>query len=119
MSSKLEIAKVDRFQADWDASTMFTGFKIRATLTRTNDMITALDQKARLQKRLRREIGEENVDWKLITNPINGDDELYLHSSGTLLMWKLQNNEDFDKLFDRVEQHTDNADEISGNADET
>lgn len=116
MSSKLEIKKVNRYDADWDPSTIFTGFKIRAVLAGTNDVITAITQKSRLEKRLRREVGEEGVDWKLQSHPTSNEVELYLQNSGTLLMWKLQDHEAFNKLFDRVEQHTDNPDEISEDA---
>ena len=112
MSSKLEIKKVNRYEADWDPETIFTGFKIRAILAGTNDVITAISQKSRLQKRLRREVGEEGVDWKLQNHPKSNEVELYLQNSGTLLMWKLQDHEAFNLLFDRVEQHTDNPDEI-------
>jgi hypothetical protein len=112
-SNKLEIRKVNRYDADWDPSTIFTGFKIRAVLAKTNDVITAISQKSRLEKRLRREVGEEDVDWKLQNHPATNEVELYLQNSGTLLMWKLQDHEAFKTLFDRVEQHTDDPDEIS------
>lgn len=118
MSNKLEIKKVNRYDADWDASTIFTGFKIRAVLAGTNDVITAISAKARLQKRLRREVGEEGVDWMLQNHPTNNEVELYLQNSGTLLMWKLQDHEAFNQLFDRVEQHTDEKpDDISEDAE--
>jgi len=112
-SNRLEIRKVNRYEADWDASTIFTGFKIRAVLAGTNDVITAISQKSRLEKRLRREVGEEGVDWKLQNHPTSNEVELYLQNSGTLLMWKLQDHEAFKTLFDRVEQHTEDPDEIS------
>jgi hypothetical protein len=117
MSSKLEIIKVNRYDADWDAETMFSGFTHRAVLAGTTDVITAIDQRSRITKRLRREVGEENVDWMVQTHPRTGEVEVYLKSSGILLMWKLQNHEEFATLFDRVEQHTDNLDEVSGNAE--
>lgn len=116
-SNRLEIRKVNRYEADWDASTIFTGFKIRAVLAGTNDVITAISQKIRLEKRLRREVGEEGVDWKLQYHPTSNEVELYLQNSGTLLMWKLQDHEAFKRLFDRVEQHTEDPDEISKDAE--
>lgn len=112
MSSKLEINKVNRYEADWDPKTIFTGFNIRAVLSGTTDVITQISERARLAKRLHREIGDEDVDWVLQNHPMNNEVELYLKSSGPLIMWKLQDHEAFDKLFDRVEQHVDNIDEI-------
>lgn len=119
MSNRLEIKKVNRYEADWDPSTIFTGFKIRAVLAGTNDVITAIQQRSRLQKRLKREVGEEGVDWKLQNHPNSNEVELYLQNSGTLLMWKLQDHEEFNKLFDRVEQHTDDPDEIRNAEDQS
>jgi hypothetical protein len=113
MSSRLEIIKVNRYDADWDPSTIFSGFTHRAVLAGTTDVITAIDQRSRISKRLRREVGEEGVDWMVQTHPRTNEVEVYLKSSGILLMWKLQNHEEFSKLFDRVEQHTDTPDEIS------
>lgn len=108
MSDKrLEIVKVNRHDADWDPKTIFTGFSIRAVLAGTDDVITAITQKSRLQKRLNREVGNEDEDWILQHHPRSNEVELYLKSSGTLLMWKLQDHEEFNKLFDRVEQHVD------------
>jgi hypothetical protein len=112
MSGRLEITKVDRHEADWDAKTIFTGFTIRAILAGTNDMITKISKRSRLQKRLRREIGEEDTDWILQDHPRTDEVELYLKSSGPLIMWKLQDHEAFNELFDRVEQHVDNIDEV-------
>jgi hypothetical protein len=115
MSTRLEIQKVNRYEADWDPSTIFTGFTIRAVLTSTEDMVTRIMDTARLQKRLGREVGEQGVDWKIRDNPTTDETELYLQNSGKLIMWKLQDHEGFSKLFDRVEQHVDNIDEIRDN----
>lgn len=112
MSSRLDIQRVNRYEADWDPKTIFAGFNIRAVLANTNDLITRISEKSRLQKRLRREVGEEDVDWILQDHPRTSEVELYLKSSGTLIMWKLQDHESFNKLFDRVEQHTEDPDEI-------
>ena len=117
MSSRLDISKVNRYEADWDPKTIFSGFSIRAVLAGTTDVIFAIDQRSRISKRLRREIGDEGEDWMVQTHPRTNEVEVYLKSSGTLLMLKLQDHEEFSKLFDRVEQHTDNPDEITGNAE--
>lgn len=110
--SRLDIQRVNRYEADWDPQTMFSGFNIRAVLANTNDLITMISEKSRLKKRLLREVGEEGVDWILQDHPRLAQVELYLKSSGTLIMWKLQDHENFNKLFDRVEQHTENPDDI-------
>lgn len=112
MSTKLEIIKVDRFNAGWAAETLFTGFRVRAILKASTDTITNISNKAALDKKLRREVGEEDVDWKIITNPLTNIGELYLVNSGKLVMWKLQDHEKFNTLFDKVEQHKDNLDEV-------
>ena len=118
MSSNLEIIKVNRYEKDWDASTIFSGFTHRAILAGTNgDVITSIMMKSRITKRLRREIGEEGLDWKVCDHPKTGEVEIYLKSSGILLMWKLQDHEEFNKLFDRVEQHVDNLNEVSGSSE--
>lgn len=107
MSTKLEIKKVSRYDAGWDPTTIFTGFTIRAVLAQTNDVITKIQERTRLYKRLKREAGEEGVDWILQDSPTSNEVELYLKSSAKLVMWKLQDHESFNKLFDRVEQHVD------------
>lgn len=112
MSEKLVIVKVNRHDSQWDPKTMFTGFMVRAVLKEHNDMITKINAKSKLHRRLKREVGEEGTDWILQTNDRTGEDELYLKSSGKLIMWKLQNVENFNGLFERVEQHRDNLDEV-------
>lgn len=117
MSGKLEIKKVSRYEADWDAKTIFSGFTIRAVLAGTTDVITRMTERSRLAKRLKRDIGDEDMDWILQDHPRTGEVELYLKSSGPLIMWKLQDHEAFSKLFDRVEQHVDNLNEVSTDDD--
>jgi hypothetical protein len=112
MSTKLEINKVNRFDAGWDPATLFTGFRVRATLKASTDTITNINNVSALQKKLRREVGEEGTDWLLQTNPLTNIGELYLVNSGKLVMWKLQDHEKFSTLFDKVEQHKDNLDEV-------
>jgi hypothetical protein len=112
MSSRLEILKVDKFEADWSPEVLFQGYTIRAVLTKTNDLITRTTERSRLAKRLNREEGIEGEDWILANHPHNGEVELYLRGSGRLIMWKLQDHESFSNLFDRVEQHVDNINEI-------
>lgn len=111
MSAKLEILKVNRFVANWDPKTLFSGFTIRAVLKHTDDMITRIQNTASLKKRLTREMGEEGEDWLMQDNPITGEVELYLQTAGKLIMWKLQDAQKFNGLFDRVEQHKDNLDD--------
>lgn len=112
MSMKLEIKAVDRHDADWDVKTLFTGFKIRAILRHTECVITNTNNLYTLRKRLSREVGTEGSDWILQSNPTTGEGELYLQNSGKLVMWKLQDHDKFMALFDRIEQHKDNLDEI-------
>lgn len=112
MSTKLEIIKVNRFDAQWDPSTLFSGWRVRAILKASSDAITNINNKSALEKRLRREVGVEGEDWLLQTNPLTNENELYLINTGKLIMWKLQDHERFSTLFDRVEQHKDNVDEI-------
>jgi redox-regulated HSP33 family molecular chaperone len=112
MHEKLIIEKVDRHKANWDPKTLFTGFKIRAVLVHQEDMITKINAKHQLQRRLKREMGEEGAEWILQTNPRTGEDELYLQNSGKLIMWKLQDVAKFNGLFEKVEQHKDNLDEV-------
>lgn len=112
MSTKLEIVKVNRFDAGWNPATLFTGFRVRAILKASGDAVTNINNRVALDKKLRRDIGTEGEDWLLETNPSTGLDELYLQNSGKLIMWKLQDNEKFSTLFDRVEQHKDNLDEV-------
>ena len=113
MSTKLEIVKVNRYEAQWDSRTLFTGFTIRAVLKEQSDIISRINATSQLRKRLRRELGEEGTDWLLQTNDITGEEELYLPNSGKLVMWKLQDHEKFNSLFDRVEQHKDDLNELS------
>lgn len=117
MSTRLEIQKVNRYEADWDPSTIFTGFTIRAVLADTGDMIGRIQNSSRLRKRLTREVGEEGIDWKMRDHPNTDEIELYLQNSGKLIMWKLQDHEGFSALFNRVEQHVDNINEVRDNND--
>ena len=111
MSQKLEILKVNRFAANWDPKTLFSGFSIRAVLTHSNDMITKIQNTSKLRKRLTREMGDEGESWLLQENPRTDEVELYLQTAGKLIMWKLQDYEKFNGLFDRVEQHKDNLED--------
>lgn len=104
--SSLEIEKVNKFESDWDSSTLFSGFNVRAILKTQEDVISQVSKRHQLTRRLRREIGEEGTDWKILNNSITGEDELYLPNSGKLLMWKLQDVDGFLELFERVEQHS-------------
>lgn len=112
MSGKLEINKVNRFDAGWDATTLYTGFRVRAMLTHTTCAITRINDIAQLERRLKREVGDEGTDWILLQNSSTGSGELYLLNAGKLIMWKLQDHEKFSSLFDRIEQHKDDLDEI-------
>lgn len=112
MSTKLEIIKVNRFDSQWNPETLYTGFRVRAVLKASSCAITNINNVSALSKKLRREVGEEGTDWLLATNPLTGIGELYLVNSGKLVLWKLQDHEKFSTLFDRVEQHKDNLDEI-------
>jgi hypothetical protein len=107
LSTKLEITKVNRFDSKWDAKTMFTGFKIRAVLKKSSDTITNINHMAQLRRRLQREVGVEGEEWLLQANAHTYDDELYLKNAGKLIMWKLQDHEKFNLLFERIEQHKD------------
>jgi hypothetical protein len=104
---RLEILKVNRFEAGWSPETLFAGFTIRAILKEQNDIISKLDAVSRLKKRLKRELGEEGKDWIVIQNDITDEDELYLPNSGKLVLWKLQDHIKFNELFSRVETHKD------------
>ena len=109
--NRLVVLKVDRFQENWDPKTLFTGFKIRAVLKHHDDVLTAINSRYQLARRLKREMGTEGTDWLLQENPITGDNELYLQTSGKLVMWKLLDNVKFNELFERVEQHKDNLED--------
>lgn len=112
MDNRLEIIKVNKHEAGWDASVLYTGFQVRAILKEHTDAITKVNARYQLTRRLRREMGEEGEGWVIMANSRTGEDELYLQNSGKLIMWKLQNTEKFNELFGRVEQHKDNLDEI-------
>ncbi len=107
MSTSLEIRFVSKYDSVWHPETIFSGFKVRAVLVKSKDEITNVMEMAQLRKRLRRELGTEDVDWFLQENPHTLENELYLPNSGKLVMWKLTDNESFIKLFAFVEQHTD------------
>lgn len=113
MTTNLDIFRVNRFEADWDASTLFTGFTHRAILSHQNDLISDINTVNRVTKKMIREYGEDSDEWLLVRHEIDGYHELYLRNSGILIIWKMTDSEDFNKLFSRVEQHTDNPDEIS------
>lgn len=111
--SQLEIKFVNKYDSVWNPKTMFSGFKVRAVLVKSNDVITNLMEMSQLRKRLVRELGKEDEDWILEENPRTLENELYLPNSGKLIMWKLQDNEKFMSLFAFVEQHTDDDEKLS------
>lgn len=111
-NEKLVIEKVDKYEAKWVPSVIFKGFRIRAVLTEHRDAVTEIQQRHLLTRKLRREFGVEGEDWIIEDNFDDDSTDLYLHNTGKLLMWKLQDQEAFSKLFGKVEQHVDNIDEI-------
>lgn len=115
--SSLEIRVANRYDSDWNPNLLFSGFKIRALLILSSDVITNITTTSQLRKRLTREVGKEGNDWLIEENPITGRTELYLMNSGKLLMWKLQDNENFDTLFEFVEQHTEDEDRLAEQAE--
>ncbi len=110
--SQLEIRSVNKYDSVWNPKTMFSGFKIRAVLVKSNDVITNINEMHQLRRRLIRELGTEDEDWILEENPKTLENELYLQNSAKLVMWKLQDNDKFINLFAFVEQHTDDADKL-------
>lgn len=110
--SQLEIKPVNKYNSVWNPDTIFTGFKVRAVLIKSNDLITNIQQMHQLRRRLTRELGVEFEDWILDENPRTEENELYLQSSSKLVMWKLQDNAKFVELFAFVEQHTDDPEVI-------
>lgn len=103
-----EVTRINKFETnDWHAPLLFSEFKVRATLKHTTDLITKLEAKRQLKRRLLREVGPEGQEWHLVTNTRTRNDELYLKSTGRLMMWKLQNLERFEGLFEKIEQHED------------
>lgn len=110
--SQLEIRFVNKYESVWNPKTMFSGFKIRAVLVKSNDVITNINEMYQLRRRLQRELGTEDEDWILEENPNTLENELYLQNSGKLVMWKLQDNDKFISLFAFVEQHTDDAEKL-------
>lgn len=112
--SQLEIRFVNKYESVWNPKTMFSGFKIRAVLVKSNDVITNINEMYQLRRRLQRELGTEDEDWILEENPNTLENELYLQNSGKLVMWKLQDNDKFISLFAFVEQHTDDAEKLEG-----
>jgi len=105
--SQLEIRPVNKYATRWNPDTIFTGFKVRAVLIKSNDLITNIQEMHQLRRRLKREMGVEGEDWVLEENPHTEENELYLQNTGKLVMWKLQDNAKFVELFAFVEQHTD------------
>ncbi|MNK44116.1 hypothetical protein D3C87_628380 [compost metagenome] len=110
--SQLEIRFVNKYESVWNPKTMFSGFKVRAVLIKSNDVITNITEMHQLRRRLQRELGTEDEDWILEENPNTLENELYLQNSGKLVMWKLQDNDKFISLFAFVEQHTDDAEKL-------
>lgn len=111
-NTRLVIEKVDKYEAEWVPSVIFKGFRIRAVLTEHKDAVTAIQERHLLTRRLRREFGTEGEDWIIEDNLETNTVDLYLHNTGKLLMWKLQDQDSFSKLFGLVEQHVDNINEI-------
>jgi len=115
--SALEIRFVNKYDSVWHPKTIFSGFKVRAVLVKSNDVITNAMEMHQLRKRLKRELGTEEEDWFLEENPHTEENELYLLNSGKLVMWKLTDNESFIKLFAFVEQHTDEEEKLEEQAE--
>lgn len=103
-----EVTRINKFETnDWCSVYLFSDFQVRATLVGSTDVITKIEAKRQLKRRLLREVGAEGVEWHLITNKLNNKDELYLKNSTRLIMWKLQNLSRFEGIFEKIEQHED------------
>jgi hypothetical protein len=111
-NERLEIEKVNKYGAGWCPEALYTGFRIRAVLKDCADSIEQIQNTHLMRRKLRKEFGVEGEDWIIADNRAHGTVDLYLPNSGKLLLWKLQDAEAFSKLFDAVEQHVDDLNEI-------
>ena len=109
---KVEFEDVNKWENNWNTRTLFSDFNVRAILTHHDDLISNIDAMGRMSRKMTRNVGPEDEDWFIVENDSTGKVELYLKDSGLLVMWKLNDHDDFVELFDRVEQHRDDADEF-------
>jgi hypothetical protein len=110
--TQLDVKFVSKYETNWNPHLVFKPYKVRAILKTHNDVITAISERYQLQRRLKRELGEEGDTWTLQENPLTRDEELYMMDTNKILMWKLQDAERFVAMFDRIEQHTDEPDKL-------
>lgn len=102
---KVEFLEVNKFKEDWSANSLFSGFNVRAILTHQQDFVTKIVEADNMRRKLTKKIGPEGKHWFMEDDLVNNNVEVYLQDSGCLVMWKLNDNQKFNLLFDRIEQH--------------
>lgn len=107
---RVEFEDVNKFVEGWYPSTLFSSFDIRVFPTFQNDIISRMEQISVIRRKLTKKLGEEDIDWFIVEDH-RGFVELYMKDSGVLILWKLNDHEEFTELFDRVEQHREEINE--------
>lgn len=103
-TNDVEFVVVNKFSVDpaWKGEFLFGDtHNVRATMRRISDLIGLMDRMGRIERRLNRELGDDTL-WFIDSENL----ELYLNNSAILMMWKIQNPDQFNEWFDKVEQHS-------------
>jgi hypothetical protein len=100
--TKIEIQKVNKFKSGWLAEALFLDFSIRIVFKEQASFIAKINFACKLRQRLFRDVGNMRDNWILHEDE---QCELYLKSSGLILMWRLQEFTEFLDAIDFIEKH--------------
>lgn len=100
------ITDVNRHKSrEWSSEHIFDSFKVRAVLKDSEDLITSINNKSIIARRLTKDVGPEGESWVMEDNR-NGQTEIYLDNTYVFVMWKLRKDETIE-MIERIEQHKD------------
>jgi hypothetical protein len=104
----IELVKVNRNTSDWDPMAQFDRFEYRVVLIAERNIIKSIMRKTKLEKMLKDNAGQENIDWIIKYSPlVDGEDEIYFKNSMFLLTWKMSDLEDYKANVSKIEEHDD------------
>lgn len=103
------IKTVSKYEDEWNPRCLFNGFNTKVIIKdpESGCHIEKYNTIERLKKRLNKDVGEEDEDWILEENPVNGNDELYLRNGDIILMWVIKAADQIKTIIAEVHNHTE------------
>lgn len=99
----VEITKVSRYDSDWDKSVIFKGFNFRVVLRDEDSIIRRMNVLREVENKLATFLNEN--DYIVQTNDDTDEMEVYLKSTRSIIVWKMEESSFFSSRVERIEQH--------------